>query len=149
MAQNHNKRINEKLLNYWQKLCADKPFPLEGDINPEEIEAIWDSCYVVRIEPGESEPSFRYVYLGQSLVEAYGGTESSREICEKLAYPVNNHLIVRFKQVIESRSPLIEESEFANSQGLLIKFRTCMLPLGNQDYEEVAYIIGGMKWKAL
>lgn len=142
------RRINERLLEYWRKVRRDRPFPMENEINPEAIESIWDSCFVVRAEPPGEPTEFRYVYLGEALIEAYGDEMNSKEVCEKLAYPANNELIARFKDVIDSRSPVTEEAEFTNSRGMLIKFRSCMLPLAKDNPDQVGYVIGAMKWKA-
>lgn len=147
--QTENKRINEQLLAYWEKKRNGRRFPAEPDIDPSEIAAIWDSCFLVQVMSELPESArFKYIYLGQSLVNAYGDDLGNKEVCEKLIYPGDMSLIHHFQDVIRTEQPLTEESEFENINGMLIKFRSCMLPLGKVDDSHVSYIIGGMKWKA-
>lgn len=148
MSYKNEKRINEKIQSYWESMKGDRAFPKEADINPEDIEDIWDSCFLVHVDPHKDDQEFKYTYLGQSLVEAYGDDLNNREICERLVYPSNMSLVHKFKEIIATKAPVTEDSEFTNTKGMLIKFRSCMLPLGKEDDSSVQYIIGGMKWKA-
>ncbi len=145
-----NKRINERLLFYWEELKGERPFPSEGEIDPEAIEDIWDSCFLVRVEDIQAtEAGYKYTYLGQDLVEAYGDDLQNKEICEKLIYPTNMSLVHKFEEILETKQPAIEEAGFTNTKNQEIRFRSCMLPLSKDSKSsEVAYIIGGMKWKA-
>ncbi|MCI5050430.1 MAG: PAS domain-containing protein [Rickettsiales bacterium] len=148
MASGGSKRINEFLMEYWVQKKGDRAFPLESEMDPSEMDDIWDSCFLVRIEDIEGA-KYKYSYLGESLVEAYGDDIGNKEICEKLIYPTSMSLIHKFDEVVNTKQPVNEDSEFTNTKGMLIKFRSSMLPLGKDDApDEVAFIIGGMKWKA-
>ncbi len=140
------KRINELLQVYWDELRGKRPFPLESEISIEDLEMIWDSCFLVKVDAANPNQPFTYTYLGDSLIEAYG-SESERDICERLVYPSNMSLVHKFHEVMEKKEPVLEESEFINSRNALIKYRSNILPLGDKD-GKVAYLIGGMKWKA-
>lgn len=150
MIEHREKRINEKLQLYWEAKCRGRKFPLESEIIPEDIADIWDSCFLVTLDDehthGDSA-TFKYTYLGQSLIDAYGDDLVNKEVCERLVYPSNGSLMHKFKEVIETKQPVLEESEFTNMNNMLIKFRSVMLPLGRTQ-DEVGFIIGGMKWKA-
>lgn len=148
MGQPESKRINEILQHYWESAKAGRPFPLESDINPDDIEGIWDSCFLIHVEGTAQEPVFRYVYLGSSLVEAYGDDLTNKEICEKLVYPGSMSLVGTFRQILKVKAPVMQDDQFINTHGQTIKFRACMCPLGKDDATQVEYIVGGMKWKA-
>lgn len=142
-----SQRINERLLEYWSAKKAGRAFPTEGEIDPEEIAEIWDSCFLVRTdEVGRSK--YQYTYLGNALIDAYGDDLNNKDICEKLVSPTSMSLVHKFDEVCKTKQPVDEESEFTNNKGMLIKFRSCMLPLGKDDSQDVAFVIGGMKWKA-
>ncbi len=144
-----HRRVNEQLLEYWQKLQQGRIFPAEEDINPDAIKDIWNSCFMVRHDVEDEGQPFRYIYLGQDLVDAYGDDLNDRETCEKLAYPQNTRLTQQFMQVISEQKPLKNEAEFANSKGMIVKYRSCLLPLAKDNPDVVGYIVGGMKWKAV
>ena len=56
-------------------------------------------------------------------------------------------MVQKFNEVIESKKPVIDESEFVNLKHLTVRYRTCMLPLGLEN-GLVTHIIGCMRWRA-
>lgn len=137
-----DKRINQRLQAYWEELRGQRPYPKETEIDPEAIADIWESCFLVNVQEGS-----KYTYLGQSLIEAYGDDLNDKEVCERLVYPSNSGIALKFQEVVDSKGAVVDEGEFINKKNLLIKYRSCMLPLGDEA-GEVGFIIGGMKWRA-
>lgn len=145
-SQQHN-RLNENLREYWESVRQGRSFPEERDIDPDAIKDIWDSCFLVKKVPDSAYPAFRYDFLGKQLIDAFGDDVTNQEISSKLVDPTSPPLVKGFVHVVENAEPTEEDSEFINSQGLLVKYRSCMLPLGNAK-DGVMYILGGMKWKS-
>lgn len=141
----HHPRINEQLELYWQGLKGDKPMPFEHDVNPDALKEIWDSCFLVS---ARANGTFAYNYLGKSLIDAYGDDLTGREIAEHLLGPHPESLFHSFKKVAQSGVPLVDEGDFTNSKGNIIKYRTCVLPLAGTEEKKVGFLLGGMKWKA-
>ena len=137
-------RINEQLNAYWDKLRARHAMPRETDIAIDDLKDIWQNCFLVSVKDG----AFSYSYLGDRLVEAYGDDLTGREIAETLLYPHPASLVKTFAAVVASGSPKIDESEFVNSRGTTVKYRSCVLPLAGVDGKSVAFLLGGMNWKA-
>jgi len=146
-VQRGSQRINEHLLEYWSSKKSGRLFPTEGDIDPEEIADIWTSCFLVRTDEA-GRTKYQYTYLGDALIDAYGDDLTNQDICNKLVNPNSMSLVHKFDDVCQHKQPVEEESEFTNSNGMLIKFRSCMVPLGKDNSNDVAFILGGMKWKA-
>ncbi len=141
----HN-RLTEKLRTYWESICSGRPYPEENDIDISVIADIWDSCFLVKAVNTANGRVFRYDYLGKDLIDAFGGDVTNQEISEKLVNPSHPPLQRSFGKVMDTGKPAEEESEFTNSAHMIIKCRSCMLPLGTKD--GVNYIVGGMKWKS-
>ncbi|MBN66077.1 MAG: hypothetical protein CMM94_00710 [Rickettsiales bacterium] len=139
-----SKRIHERLEEYWDSKKNGRAFPSEVDIDPDEISDIWESCFLVKVEEQDGKP-YQYTYLGQDLISAYGDDQNEKEVCEKLVYPYSVSLEHKFDEVVEQKKPVMEDAEFTNSNSIVVKYRSSMLPLGENG--EVEYIIGGMKWK--
>ena len=141
------KRINERLYDYWVSIAKGKLYPSERDVDPEAISDIWDSCFLVKSHGGAADGLFKYTYLGLSLIEAYGDDMTNQDISGKLIAPNSPDMAHKFNEVVKTAKPVIDESEFTNKHRFLIKYRSCMLPLGPTP-GGVEYILGGMKWKA-
>lgn len=143
-AATHPTRIHELLEQYWQSIRGQRKLPRESDIRPEELQEIWSSCFLVS---ARANGSFAYSYLGDALVEAYGDDITGREITETLLYPHPKSLTNTFRAVVEQSVPVTDESEFTNSKGANIKYRSCVMPLAGQQGDDVRFLLGGMKWK--
>jgi hypothetical protein len=99
-------------------------------------------------EGADDETEFTYLYLGEALVEAYGGKDvSARDLCTRLVFPSSMSLLHKFRDIIRMGAPAEEVAEFVNISKVLVKYRSTMLPLADSE-GRVRYIIGGMKWKA-
>lgn len=143
-ATQTHQRINEQLEHYWQEIRGDRPMPMETEVNVDALKAIWDHCFLVNVHVDK----FGYSYLGDGLIEAYGDDFTGKEIAITLLEPHPRSLLNTFEEVCRSGKPKIDESEFTNSQGQVIKYRACVLPLTSLGHTGAAYLLGGMKWKA-
>ena len=141
-------RINELLRDYWQRLRKGRPFPSDADIDPDAIGDIWGSCFMVKASsPEAKEHGYRYEYLGTDLIEAFGGDITNEEVSSRLINPQSPPLQRHFDDVARTGMPVEDEAEFTNRQGRVIKYRSCMVPIGKSP-SGVDYIIGAVKWKA-
>lgn len=137
-------RINEQLQEYWNTLRGDRAMPLESEISIEALKEIWGHCFLVNVHADK----FAYSYLGPQLIDAYGDDLTGKEIAETLLEPHPQSLFNSFKDVIRTAQPKVDDSEFVNSRGTMVKYRSCILPLGAHGHMSVAFLLGGMKWKA-
>ena len=137
-------RINERLKTYWEGLCAGRAMPLESDVSMDDLKDIWPHCFLVSVR----NDKFSYNYLGPELIHAFGDDLTGKEIAETLLFPHPSSLISAFKKVVLYKKPEIDDSEFTNSRGAAVKYRSCVLPLGAHGNSSVAFLLGGMKWKA-
>ncbi len=137
-------RINEQLAQYWHELKADHPLPFEHEISAESLKNIWDSCFLITVK----QNGFAYDYLGKDLLDAYGDDLTGREITETLLYPHPESLFSKFREVVKSAAPTTDDNEFTNSKGQKIKYRSSILPLASRARPGVAFLLGGMRWKA-
>ena len=137
------RRINLRLLSYWEKLREGRGMPAPEDINPDDLRDLWDSCFIICVtEPGKAES--KYTYLGQFIVDAYeqGTTHGSSGSMISLNPDQSS---TTFAKVLDSGKPLLEEGEFTNHNHKIVKYRQCVLPLGRDGSIEA--IFGGMNFK--
>ncbi len=142
---NKYQRINETLLEYWHDKASGDNLPCEVDIDPDAFGDLWNHCFLVKIE---NDSKYRYIYMGDAIIEAYGDDLTGHEVCEKLVGEIEEPLIKEFQKVRSVKQPIQEESSFINRRQMEIRYRSCLLPLRGDNSEEVRYILGGMKWKA-
>ncbi len=137
------RRITLRLLAYWEKLRGERPMPAEAEINPADIEDLWDHCLLVRIEDLEKE-GYNYTYLGEAIINAYRHGLSQSDPASSVS-PNADTLSHSYARVIATRKPVMEEGEFYNLRNEQVKYRQVLLPLG--EGETVKAIFGGMRFK--
>jgi hypothetical protein len=136
-------RINEQLMQYWHELKGERPLPLESEINTDALKDIWPSCFLITVKPN----GFAYDYLGRDLLEAYGDDLTGREITEALLYPHPPTLFAKFRDIVNTAIPATDDSEFTNSRGAHVKYRSSVVPFASRGREGVSFLLGGMRWK--
>lgn len=150
MASNSNAtlhhRSHEQLMQYWQGKCAGRLFPSEKDIEADDIADIWPSCFLICIDDVTKKVGYRYSYLGTDLIEAYGDDVKNPDVALRLISTSSLPMIKKFDEVAATKKPLFDESEFVNLKGVHIRYRSCMLPLGNSQ-GEITHILGCMRWR--
>ena len=118
--------------------------PEESDVSPDSISDIWPNCFLVDVR----NDGYEYDYLGERILDAYGDDLRGRSICESIIYPHPPKLMETFREVVHKLGPVQVEEVFTNAQGVEIKYRSCVLPLCKKGGLEVAFLLGGMNWKA-
>jgi hypothetical protein len=139
----NERRLTLRLLAYWEKLRKDRSMPPESDINPDDLEGLWDHCFLVHVRD-LGKPGYHYTYLGAAISKAYRGSLDDTD-ANGLVSPNAAKMQAHYRTVIENRKPLLDEGEFHNLSGQLVKYRQCLLPLGEDG--AVAAIFGGMRCK--
>lgn len=138
------RRITVRLIAYWEKLRKQNLMPSEADLDPDDLQDLWDYCFLIRVKDLD-KTDYNYTYLGKSILRAYLGDLVYDNNEHTIASPNANSLAASYAKVIETRSPVVEEGEFMNLHNDVVKFRQCLLPLGENG--NVDAIFGGMRFK--
>lgn len=138
------RRITLRLLGYWERLRGVREMPEADEIVPEDIDDLWDWCFVIKLIPVEAGKICEYSYLGPAIVTAYHGGLSEDDP-KALAGALCERLSADFAQVADTHKPLLNEGEFTNAKGALVKYRQCLLPLGKDGVVDA--IFGGMRYR--
>ena len=138
------RRITLRLLGYWEKLRGTRAMPSEQEIDPVDLQDLWDCCMMVHVKDVDKQ-DYQYTYLGQSILEACRAGTHGEEESGSISSLNAGSLIAGCKKVIETAKPLLEEGEFRNMRNELVKYRLCLLPLG--DGAGVQAVFGGMRFK--
>jgi hypothetical protein len=137
------RRITIRLLAYWEKLRGLRPMPTEEDIDPDYLNDLWDYCFLVHVKDLD-KPDYNYTYLGSALQAAYQG-ELTGDKLPDIATINASKLTGNFAKVIEKAAPWQGEGQFINLHNDVVKYRQCLLPLGENGVVDAVF--GGMRFK--
>jgi hypothetical protein len=136
------RRITLRLLAYWEKMRAGRPMPSEKDIRPGDVQDLWDNCFLIQVAnpPRKSD----YKHLGDAIRRAYlGGDLEDHD--PRLISMDPAELEAHYERIITTKEPVVDEGEFRNPFNETIRYRQCLLPLGENG--RVKAIFGGMRFR--
>lgn len=141
----HDRRITNIILDYWNESRQIRPFPTEDELDPETLEDIWKSCFVVQVSSLETGRDFTFRYFGKNIITAYG-QDLKGVFLSTLVSPIEGLMADEYNKVVESQNVLISEGEFKNLQNKTVKYRQCLAPFGPNG-DTIDIILGGMRYK--
>ena len=136
-------RITTIIIKHWEQVRGTKNIPSEKDLDPNVLESLLDNCFLVRATGLTISGQHDYVYIGKNILDAYGSN---------VTYPKDHHHTDplahkdKFHEVMKTCKPIVDEGEFINKDGHLVKYRQCLVPLG-KDGRTIDSIFGGMRFK--
>ena len=108
------------------------------------MEDLWPYCFRVSVEDAE-EPNFTYEYMGDELKKLYGSDMTGLTITHNMRGFIGAVIHKKIQEVTQSLAPAQDEGFFVNGKGQLIKYRSCVLPFGNQ--QKLTHIIVGLSYR--
>lgn len=143
------KRLVNRLKNYWDLLRGQEPIPEYVKFNHGAIAEMWSNCIVVSVNnPNSKQKIYRYEHMGPSASEAFGKnlTGVYASSYEKSLMPGSN-LMSYIDKTVDERSFLISQGQFVNMENKIVKFRDCMLPFVDL-HNNINYVLVGLSWRA-
>ena len=123
------RRINQRVFNYWAQLCVNRPMPQESEIDPEALGEDWRHCFLLQVRDVENIDAFNFSYLGEGIIEAYASAGIERDNLHMIG-PNAFYLAHQFRRIIAEKAPLLDDGHFSARDGHRIRYRQCLLPLG-------------------
>jgi hypothetical protein len=123
------RRLIVRLLGYWEDLCNGQPMMAESKLNTADLQDVWEDCFLIRISD-PAVPSFEVVHRGANL---------------HASWPAASDLVAKVRSVIAKRSQVMEDEQLFDEVGTIVKYRQCLLPLGENG--QVTAILGGARFK--
>ena len=139
------RRRGAQLYEHWEKLREERPFPLEEELDPDELGEVWDDCFLIQLRDIEQVQHYNYTYLGSNILHAYESGQLQAYV-PGLASVNALHLATEFKNVMEKGTPYFFEDEHRINPQQVVKFRQWLLPLGNHE-GRIASILGEMRFR--
>lgn len=139
------RRLTDQIMQYWNELRGDRDLPYEGDLRSDDLQDVWENCFLLQTVDIEKGHHYNYTYLGKNIEQAYGQDLSVSRL-HLIVSPIAETLAPKYHQVLNTREPLVDEDEFINAKLQVVKYRQCLVPFANED-GEVSMILGGMRYK--
>jgi hypothetical protein len=135
-------RLVTRLNNYWNLIRRGKPMPDISYLNTAAIDDMWQQCLNISVHPGQGGSHYHYVFMGEKLIRLYGKDLTNQPLRTNASeYPMNV-VVGRLEEVAKSAEFTLEQNQFVNNKGVIVKYRACFMPFGN-DAKGVTNIVVG------
>jgi hypothetical protein len=139
----NSNRITSIIIEHWEKVRGDKHIPSEQDLDPNVLEELLNNCFLLKATELAGAGKHNYVYIGKNILDAYGSNITAPKDYHDID-PLSHK--DKFEEVLRTRKPVMDEGEFVNQNGHIVKYRQCLVPLG-KDGRTIESIFGGMRFK--
>lgn len=137
------KRMTFRLLSYWQRARGEKEMPSLAEVNISEIEEVWHYTFTLAL--GVDEADHHFQYFGPELASTFGRDYTGMTLEESLSDIMINNTIGYYDEVLETRRPTSQSSEFFMN-GQEIRYRSIILPLSSNG-ETIDYMFGTTNYR--
>ena len=122
----NERRINMRLMGYWQALRGSDPHVPVERFDPSAISDLWAHCFV--IDPADEAGEARFRHIGDKIAsESSVGTEA-RKVSD---VPGNTPLGLASSltsEVLRINYPVVDSGEFEDNQGRRRLYRSILVP---------------------
>lgn len=140
------RRINMRLMAYWQELRNDRGRALSSAFDPDEISDVWPNCFCLDPNADRSESEFRHI--GEGIAADSGVPENCRRIKDVPRKTLMGQMLRHVPALLEGKTPVVESGRFTDKDKQKYLFRGILLPFTN-GRGQIDMIIGGARYKPI
>ncbi|MBL0319425.1 MAG: PAS domain-containing protein [Alphaproteobacteria bacterium] len=138
-------RLNDRLSNYWNRLCKDGRIPAIESFNSGAMADIWQQCAKISVTEAGTR-TYYFEFMGESLAKVLGKSMSGERVIANMLTSPKFKLIHHLDSLVAKTQPTTEEGQFVNEKSKVVKYRSIILPFG-KDNEHITHFILGVSWR--
>ncbi len=125
-------RLTLRVLKYWEVARKAADIPEYAKLNGPAMDDLWGHCFVVSVNTEDKLAAYRYIYMGRPIAELYGRDLTDLYVGHSTGSFPGKIIHYKFIDVVKGRKPVHDEGHFINENGKIVKYRACIMPLGNK-----------------
>lgn len=120
--------------------------PSFSQFNSSAISDIWQQCVLFVVQPmSERGITLNFHEVGDKLQGIY-----NKSMLGTSFNPAHRHfqgasIVGKVDKMLADLAPLLDSGQFVNSNGKVVKYRSCLLPFGKGGV--VTHVIAGLSWR--
>ncbi|MEQ1705954.1 MAG: PAS domain-containing protein [Rickettsiales bacterium] len=141
----NDNRLTARLTSYWENLKKDDIVPDFKKNNPARIADLWEQCFVLSLLPNNFN-YYKYEYIGDKIKKLYGEDVTGTMVNignSKFPNSVIMPKLQAIKSLSDMKSPTEDSGQMVQNSGKIIKYRSVLLPFGNEK-SGLTHIIAGI-----
>lgn len=140
-------RLTTRLSNYWERLRDGASLPNIERFRSGDIPDMWEFCFQVSVDQHDaSRKQYLYGYMGRQIIQAFGQDLTGKRVNSMVQNVPGANILKKIDSCVDGRQILTEDGKFINDKSKVVKYRSCMLPFGNDA--GVTHVVVGLSWRA-
>ena len=138
------RRLNMRLMGYWQELRAGTGCPAANAFVSSDIADVWGHCF--SLVPGAGGEAWQFQHIGTALAKESGlkgDYESDRDIPPG---SLLHHMLQRLSGFDDGLQPIVSSGTFTTSEGRDCLYRAILLPFVGKP-NVIDLVVGGARCK--
>jgi hypothetical protein len=130
-------------------IAKEDVMPDFAKFDQSKVQDVWQNCIVlIPIPKTDNKPqrTLQFKHIGDKVNSMLGDASVGSYVVAKARQFAGSKIISRVEEVIESPKPIEESGKFINKNDKVVKYRSCLLPFGN-EYDGVTHILVGLSWR--
>jgi len=141
----HDQRLTTRLINYWESIKKERDIPPMELFNPQAIDDLWQRCFVISVRTDHSKITYTYSYVGDDIKTIFGSNMVGQKVNSKMVFTPARKMIEKMDEAVTMPDPKLLDGKFVDENSNMIKYRSCLLPMGH-DKQNITDIIVGISW---
>ena len=137
------RRLLIRLEHYWRSLRQSTRGPFIEDFRISRNPVPWEDCFIAHV--GGSRAELAFDHIGTAIVALFKPDRTNRTDGEWLMDTIR-HRFGDMSQVLKTASPARGEGRFCRPDGMVVIYRSMLLPLVDAN-REPTYMIGAMTYR--
>jgi len=141
-------RLVVRLLGYWERVKKEDSMPDFRRNNPAMIEDLWGQCFILSVV-SKSDNAYKYEHLGDQLYALCTSDIKGKTFNAKNKGAGNSLVTPKMENInaiMEQKTPQEDSGQMPSKNGKLLKYRTILLPFGNES-AGITHILGGVSYR--
>ena len=138
----HDQRLVTRLQNYWELIRRGKVMPEIGQLNPAVIEDLWQQCMKIEVNRTQTGIGYTYRFMGEKLIAMFGRDLTASTIDLRSSQYPYGVIVKSLEGVMNERKFVLDENQFVNEKGKVIKYRGCIMPFGSEAKGITHLVVG-------
>jgi hypothetical protein len=145
----HEKRLVERLKQYWRTLKTEDLLPRVEKFAPDVVADLWPRCLMLEVvsKADNIVPLYTYEYMGAEIINAYGSDLTGHYVNVHMHNFPGWQVLQSVNTMLTSPEPFDTDGSFVANTHKVVKYRAVLLPFGVEN--SITHVLVGISWKEL
>lgn len=142
----NERRLNMRLMSYWQELRGEGRFAPAVRFDPEAVAEVWTHCFTM--VPADKPEEAKLNHIGAAIAADSGLATEALAASDVPSNTLLGNALRLTAEVMKVRLPIVDSGDFTDCRGRRCLYRCILMPLSDTS-GTISLLIGGARGRWL